>query len=462
VEGFVGRSKELKKLHEILTGGHMAAAITQRVSPTVRGVISGLGGIGKTSLARQYVEEFGHTYDDFWWLEAESPGGIAGRLSELARILGATGPELEGGLAAGAALRRLRDLKGNYLLVYDNVAEPNDIKNLLPVSGAKVVITSRYPDWGDTAKNISLGLFSPKVAVAYLIERSGKNDPKGATALAETLGYLPLALNHAAMFCKTQMGFPEYNLRVLELLNNCPANALYPKAVWATFDISLNAANRNCPPAATLMDFIAYCAPERIPLELMRGAGGDDDQRALALDTLTNLALIQFDPFGNNVPAWRAHRIVQAVARSRSVNPLEAIKLIGKRLNEIFPDNSYDETDLWPASERLIPHMEGVFEAATSNQIEDDFSKIFDLAGLHLLSLSADRMLTHRYIFCALQFRRSNYTDKKDKNKRRKLARSISNMSLFLHESGDLKSSEILCVEAEAYPVDSGDPRCSG
>ena len=58
--------------------------------------------------------------------------------------------------AAKATLRRLAEQREIWLLVYDNVAEPAEIADLLPAAGARVLITSRFSDWSEWADEVSL------------------------------------------------------------------------------------------------------------------------------------------------------------------------------------------------------------------------------------------------------------------------------------------------------------------
>jgi hypothetical protein len=60
--------------------------------------------------------------------------------------------------AAQAALRRLGEQGDIWLLVYDNVAEPKEIDDLLPAAGARVLITSRFSDWSEWADEVSLDM----------------------------------------------------------------------------------------------------------------------------------------------------------------------------------------------------------------------------------------------------------------------------------------------------------------
>jgi hypothetical protein len=78
------------------------------------------------------------------------------------------------------------------------LARPNQISDLLPSAGTRLLITSRFLDWSELAYEIALDVLPLVEAVALLESRTGRSDVTGAKMLAEALGCLPLALDHAA------------------------------------------------------------------------------------------------------------------------------------------------------------------------------------------------------------------------------------------------------------------------
>src|SRR5215475_5644017 len=115
--------------------------------------------------------------------------------------------------------------------------------------------------------------------------------------LAEVLGCLPLALDHAAAYCKrTQMRFADYAKKASGLIDAAPRGVGYPRSVGATFDLAITEAVAQCPAAETLMAYLAQCAPERIPMTLVEGAIEDETQRRRALAALSEVSLLKHDP----------------------------------------------------------------------------------------------------------------------------------------------------------------------
>jgi hypothetical protein len=82
---FTGRRELLQSLRRRL-GETAATAVVQTSA------VHGLGGVGKTQLAVEYAHRFASDYDLVWWIPAEQPAAISGRLALLARRLGL--PEL--------------------------------------------------------------------------------------------------------------------------------------------------------------------------------------------------------------------------------------------------------------------------------------------------------------------------------------------------------------------------------
>jgi len=216
-------------------------------------------------------------------------------------------------------VRRLGEQRSTWLLVYDNVVSPDEIAELLPWSGARVLITSRFSDWGGVADEVALDVLSPDQSVAFLRTRAGRSDAPGARKLAEILGYLPLALDHAGAYCKrTQMRFDDYAASASGLMGTVPRSVGYPRSVAATFDLAISEAVSQCAVAETLIAFLAQCGPERVPILLVEGAIDDEAGRLQALAMLVEVSLLKHDPFSDGTEAVTVHRLIQMIARARS------------------------------------------------------------------------------------------------------------------------------------------------
>ena len=142
-------------------------------------VIHGLGGIGKTSLAAEYAHRRANDYSGVWWARAAQRTLLVESLADLAgRLDPALAAEADHEKAAIAGLARLARFRKPFLLVYDNVDAPETIRDLIPSSSARVIITSRWADWSGRAAELRLDAFEEDVAVEFLQKRAGRNDQR--------------------------------------------------------------------------------------------------------------------------------------------------------------------------------------------------------------------------------------------------------------------------------------------
>ena len=156
----------------------------------------------------------GDEYSGVWWITATDRLAIQTGLLELARALDPALPDdarLDD--AAAKALATLAARRGDapFLLIYDNVTSPELLDGLVPPRGAAVLVTSRAPDWSGVAQEVLVDTLPRDAAVDFLLRRAGRQDADGASLLAQALGCLPLALDHAGAYVKRAgIGFDAY------------------------------------------------------------------------------------------------------------------------------------------------------------------------------------------------------------------------------------------------------------
>lgn len=353
IPSFTGREDQLSRLDAILIH-NKPAVVTQAVQ---RVTVQGMGGVGKTSLAVEYAHRYRNLYAGVCWCPAETREGLFAALRNLGAALGCdTSEAADPQDTAKAVLNRLAEQRANWLLVYDNVTSPNEIIQFLPSAGAGVLITSRFLDWTGLADEIALATLSPEEAVSFLQSRAGLQDVTGASILADTLGHLPLALDHAAAYCKrAQVGFSEYAKKATTLMASAPRDVLYPRSVAATFDLALGEAEARYPAAEEVMAFLSYCAPMRVPIYFLQALTNWEE----AISVLAELSLIRHDPYEDGVPAITTHRLVQAVARHRTETKgtvKETLERVAKGLSAT-PPPSPQKSGLFAKLRQLIPKL---------------------------------------------------------------------------------------------------------
>ncbi|BEL02060.1 BTAD domain-containing putative transcriptional regulator [Actinoplanes sichuanensis] len=182
-----------------------------------RTVITGPGGVGKTTLAIRWAHLVAERYPDGQLYAdlrgfgpEETPADPGDVLAGFLVALGVTDQRIPPGTAERSALfRGLLDGR-RMLLVLDNAHDAAQVRPLLPGDpGCAVVVTSRDRLTELGARTCELDVFDAVEAAAYLRERLGATlvdeAPEARDAVIAGCGGLPLAL---AVVCARAAGFP--------------------------------------------------------------------------------------------------------------------------------------------------------------------------------------------------------------------------------------------------------------
>ena len=197
---FVGRRDELKELARALREG--PAAIGQVAT------VTGMGGIGKTQLASAFVHRYGQYFEGgVFWLSFAEKESVE---TEVGLSGGPEGMGLYGKDAAGLAdnvalVRSLWKSEMPRLLVFDNCESEALFREWAPkTGGCRVLVTSRRDTWSDDlgVKSIKIEVLGETESIA-LLKKFRKDIPdKLLLAIADELGFLPLALHVAGSYLK--------------------------------------------------------------------------------------------------------------------------------------------------------------------------------------------------------------------------------------------------------------------
>ena len=394
---FTGRGSLLDGLREALMSGQ-PAAVTQ--------AISGLGGVGKTQLAVEYVYRHIQDYSIVWWMRAEEPAALASDYAALAQKFELSEKDATDQGAIRGAVRQWLEQHEGWLLVFDNTPGPSEVREYLPKAATgHVIITSRSPTWTGVARPLRVEVFDRAESVDFLLRRTGQPDEDAAEALAEELGDLPLALEQAGAYMEaTGRPLSEYlemfRASQLKILKRYPPATDYEETVATTWELSFQGARAASPASAGLLRLCAFLAPDDIPKDLLgqgsehlpkalRGVVSDPEAFDEAIAARRRYSLVE--AAGDSLSV---HRLVQAVVRERlGKGSRKTWAGAGVRLvNTAFPFYS-DDVVTWPACARLLPHAEAL-------KVEPEAAgRVLNQVGLYLRGrwLSAKR-LTDRTI----------------------------------------------------------------
>ncbi|HTR95196.1 MAG TPA: FxSxx-COOH system tetratricopeptide repeat protein [Trebonia sp.] len=359
-------------------------------NPIPQGV-HGLGGVGKTAIAIEYVYRFSSHYDLVWWIAADQLPSVRGSLAELAQRLGLEASPTAGvdGLIAAVrdALRRGEPYR-RWLIVFDNADQPEDIKDLIPTGPGDVLITSRNHRWESVIRTVPMDVFRPQESRDFLLKRVRKGLTEAdAERLARELGHLPLALDQAgAMLAETGMPADEY-LRLLkehaaEIMNEGPPSG-YGHTMTAAWKLSVDAVKRSRPQALEVLRCCAFFGPEPIPRDVFRRGAQETGSpvaevlsnpiaTASVMRELARYALITLD--GNAV---KVHRLIQALVRDElSPEQRRAYRHEAQLIMAAAAPTNPDDATTWRRFQDLLPHANA---EATELHLSREFA-VRDLA----------------------------------------------------------------------------------
>ncbi|MGW1209791.1 FxSxx-COOH system tetratricopeptide repeat protein [Streptomyces sp. NPDC002499] len=369
---FVGRQAQLRLLAD-----QVGAQDTATVLPHA---LHGLGGVGKSQLALEYVYRHQLDYELICWIPAARESMILAALANLAVRLRLVPAAQSGGdapaanTAVPAVLEALRTgvPYGNWLLVFDNAENIETVRSFFPTNGpGKVIVTSYNWDWKRVATPLPVDVFEREESVELLQKRSPDLSVADADRLASALGDLPLAVEQAgAWHAVTGMLVDDYlellNRRSPEILHLGPAPD-YPLSVAAAWDISLERIKLNNPGARELLDICAWMAPEPVPLAILRKSRGIDItphvdpilgeaiKLARAIGDLTRFSLVKLDLRTDTV---QMHRLLQNVLLAKQGSEeRERMRNAAHQLLSAAKPGHYASSQEWPDYQALLPHV---------------------------------------------------------------------------------------------------------
>ncbi|WTP59033.1 tetratricopeptide repeat protein [Streptomyces phaeochromogenes] len=310
----LGREEELARLRRILSS-RREGAITQS------GAVHGLGGIGKSTLALHYAHLHRGDYALIWWINGASPDEIETSLATLTHTLVPGWATTADRVAQVAWAMQWLAWHPNWLLVYDNVDNPDD---LTPYTGAlhqghHLATSRRTTGWPDSAPTLTLGNLDPDDATALLCRLVFKDagptarQQADARALAIELGYFPLAIKQAGAYLAQNRGisFDAYRRRLDSKLAKTAHGSDAERTLARIWNVTLHALETTDPLAVELLHTAAWLAPDDIPHSLLTPPGTDPDDIAEAVGILAAYSMVT-----DTGTTLSLHRMVQTVLRT--------------------------------------------------------------------------------------------------------------------------------------------------
>ncbi|RYO00079.1 hypothetical protein AA0121_g13434 [Alternaria tenuissima] len=404
VKHFVGRDKELNKIHEELRYDGSRKTV----------VVHGLGGMGKTQLALAYVQNHRDVYSAVFWVNSKDVDTLKQGYAAAAKRIYRDHPSLihwktiaEGNDLEEAidAVRRWLSNSQNdrWLIIYDNYDTPKlpgrkdagtfDIRPFLPEADqGAILITTRSSQLrlGHTItleklQNINHGL-------EILSHASGRE----RLSSARELDGLPLALATAGAYLyHISTSFADYlqlyKASWLQLQQKTPQLLPYEdRALYTTWDVSFERVKQQSSLAVKLLQLWAYFDNQDVWFELLQGCQRDGPEWCLeltkdqlifdeAVRVLCDYALVEIEISQSHDSVesrgYSMHSSVHSWTKN-VVNDKWDEKMAGLALNCIgLHVPHHHEPQYWVIEQRLVRHANRCQDFLSRWPVEQDGAK---------------------------------------------------------------------------------------
>lgn len=398
---FIGRDEAMKNLTEILLPKE-----DENLPDKLRGVaITGMGGMGKTSLGVEFALRFQNSFDAIFLVQATSEDFLAQGYAAIAFKLGLIGQAdaankvvgrnvllqwLNNSIKADQSGDEIRAdaSRAKWLLIFDNADEPDILEDFWPNEGVGcVIITSRNPNADRTQfysmRSLKLGPMVTEDATKMLFRLTDftkTNKSYGeAHNLASRLDGFPLALQQISSYVRrTEMGFAEaLNLlnddaTARRLLSSHEVSGHTVATVWASQAIDK--------PSNDLLQVLAFLDPDAVPEYIFKPAHPvwvghqsrfltDEMSYVDARTTLHRYSLIKRT---RELDQLSVHRLVRDVARLQmdEATTQTQFELAVRLVRQAWPDPEEDymhDASLWPRQEEMTRQVSSIHDIAEKN-----------------------------------------------------------------------------------------------
>ncbi|KAF8453893.1 P-loop containing nucleoside triphosphate hydrolase protein [Kalaharituber pfeilii] len=405
---FVGREYLLEQLAHEIGEGRAAMDITQVV-------LHGMGGMGKTQIALEYVYHHRKDYSSAFWINAASEQttktsfiqimeqliehhaslldepdykhignllGMAGKLDS-AGLFSTEKPEEEQHVIKAVKKWLTAKQNNKWLLVFDNLddLESFDINDYIPSCDfGTIIITSRRRESMQGRKGLEvyqmqnneaekLLLTSAKLDLEKLAPEERKLEEAAAVvAIVQNLGYLPLAIAQAGAYISVQQCLfshylREYKTNFNHLLSRKWKVGKDDRSVFATWELSFNAIKNQNPKAAKLLSLCAFLDNNDICEDFLRRGMNLATNDASLTDSIHLLFSYSIAKRTETYDSFNIHPLVHlCILWKLEMEPdeyqkyaIEAFLMVASGI--AVPEGREREVSDWIFERRNLPHL---------------------------------------------------------------------------------------------------------
>lgn len=376
--GFSGRVETLAAIESALLPTTSASVSSDSGETLKTFTLRGPGGMGKTSVANEFVYRFENKFDAVFWVTADELSKVADTFIEIAMSLGLvdkSSPDAHDASAARHAvlgwcanpLKSYRQLEhskpeqATWLIVFDNVDNTAILDTYWPWdSSGAILITCRDPMVTNLIYIRPLGVELPELpedegaSLLLRLTRRGndENDVKTAGSVAQALRGYPLAIAQMSAYILTRdMSFDEF-LKIYAAETDRKQLIQITKGQTATLhgynqNLATVWALSNLNNGKALLDVLSLLDPDSIPENLLQADSSSTSwneypqgflnfQNACA--ELLKSSLISRN---RNEKNMRIHRVIQDTVRA---------EMSSERFNRVYRYALNKLATAWPTT----------------------------------------------------------------------------------------------------------------
>ena len=357
---FVGRSIELEILKDTF--------LIQRNPPdeTIFHFLYGLGGIGKSELAKRFANMHREDFSLIWFFPSSDPTVLYEGYQNLAKSLQVHFSDQDD---LSVLQKHVRDhlertsLPKPYLIIFDNIEEAIDPQKLPQRGGAILMISREKEHWRGSSTPIKE--FKEGDALALFQKITQEKVSYEMKKLSETLGRFPFLINQVAHYISAEnMTISQY-LKHFDFKNKneVSIDKRYTETLETICEITFKRLGEKHPLALDWLKVCAFLHPDEIPIHWLdgwleeRNIENPIKKGIEILGALGKYALIR--ERRKDHAFISLHRLLQEALQTRVKNPSsflsDVYQLIKKYSKDFDPKNG---------NHRWIPHLEEILEFA--------------------------------------------------------------------------------------------------
>ncbi|XXG97829.1 hypothetical protein Hte_004143 [Hypoxylon texense] len=419
---FYGRQDLLREIEEVMAPIDENGDVRKDVKTMA---ICGPGGFGKTQLANEYAHSHTDMYEAIIWIHAEEATTLADEYSRVAETLGLV---LEGTsdardlvvtreLVKGWLAKPMRSYgrdNNNYddevawLLILDNVNDPDLISDYLPPAGSNgsILITSRdslsTTPLYQVKNGMNLPPMSEREASELLLKLTWREDDveeqRLSASVADVLGGMPLALTQmAGVMTRQSLTFADFlkKYEEEEARSTLFGLSLEPSHKRVNYGYTLASvwALEGLKHSSGLLDVMALLDPDGIPEEYLEDASGkvqlDDYPHTITAYQDARSELFKSSLIYRSNSRLTIHRLIQDCAKTK-MQPERFVKVFSTAVEILLSKWPTAEIGVrhhvarWKRCEMVSPHILHLKEHYTraGKVIQSQLIEILDFASL--------------------------------------------------------------------------------